>query len=206
MLALAPAAVMRAQSPPSASDLTARVQARYVNVRDFTADFTVTLRSALTGQTAQDRGKVSIKKPGRMRWIYQTGNRLELISDGKDIYLYMPKARTVQVTPFPKDNEASSSLLLLTGRGDLVRDFTPDGPVEDAGGEWRFTVKPKVRQADFTSLVLAVDRSTLALRGLVVNEEQGGVRQFVFANMKENTGILDSTFAFKIPAGVEVQK
>ena len=197
---------MRAQSPPSAADLTVRVQTRYANVRDFTANFTVTLRSGITGQTAQDRGKVSIKKPGRMRWVYETGNRLELISNGTDIFMYMPKAKTVTVTPFPKDDQASSSLLLLTGRGDLVRDFTAVEPVESTAGEWRLTVKPKVRQADFTSLVLAVDRSTLSLRGLVVNEEQGGVRQFVFANMKENTGIPDSTFAFKIPAGVEVQR
>jgi outer membrane lipoprotein-sorting protein len=112
----------------------------------------------------------------------------------------------VHVAPLPKGQQASSALLLLTGRGDLTRDFVPLGQVEGSGTEWRLALKPKVRQTDFETLTLIVDNKTLGLRGLIVSEDQGGVRRFAFSNLKENQGISDSAFVFKIPKGVEVQR
>jgi outer membrane lipoprotein-sorting protein len=53
---------------------------------------------------------------------------------------------------------------------------------------------------------LIVDSKTLGLRGLVVTEDNGGVRRYTFSNLKENQAIPDSAFVFKIPKGVEVQR
>ena len=189
-----------------AAELVARIQARYATVRDFTADFTQTQTSGLTRQNAVDRGKVSIKKPGRMRWVSETGSRSEVVADGVQIYFYLPKDRLVQVSPMPKGSEASTALLLLTGRGDLTRDFST-GPVTDSTpGEWRVTLTPKSPQADFTTLTLAVDRASLQLRGLTVEDTQGGVQRFQFTNLRENQGLADSAFEFKIPKGVDVRR
>ncbi|MCC7007584.1 MAG: outer membrane lipoprotein chaperone LolA [Acidobacteria bacterium] len=203
---LAAASSVLAQAPPAAADLAARIQARYASVRDFTADFTQTQTSAISRGTYVDRGKVAVKKPGRMRWVTSTGSRSELVADGSQLYFYLPKDKIVQVSPMPKDSQASTALLLLAGRGDLTRDFTPDPDVERGPNDWRLTLMPAAPQPDFKTLTLAVDRSSLQLRGLTVVDAQGGVQRFEFSNLRENQGLPDSTFAFTIPKGVEVRR
>ena len=52
--------------------------------------------------------------------------------------------------------------------------------------------------------MLLLDPGTLALRGLVTNDAQGGTSTFTFGNLKENLGTSDKEFTFKIPRGVDV--
>jgi outer membrane lipoprotein-sorting protein len=63
---------------------------------------------------------------------------------------------------------------------------------------------PKARQPDYEWLMLVVDPGTLAIRGLQTIDGQGGKSSFSFANLKENVGLADKDFAFKIPRGVDV--
>jgi outer membrane lipoprotein-sorting protein len=63
---------------------------------------------------------------------------------------------------------------------------------------------PKARQRDYDWLTLVVDPASLDIRGLQTIDAQGGKSSFSFANLKENVGIADKEFAFKIPRGVDV--
>jgi outer membrane lipoprotein carrier protein len=204
-LAVSPAR-LTAQAQPPAAELAARIQARYATVRDFTADFTLIQTSALVARHAQDRGRVSIKKPGKMRWVFLSGNKSEVIADGSQIYSYFPDDKLVRVVPQPTGDGASSPLLLLTGRGDLTRDFTPVAKTEVVEGVWRVTVTPKTPQPEFAELTLIVEPVTLKLRGMVLLDDQGAVKTFTFTNLRENQSVPDSTFVFTIPKGVEVRR
>jgi outer membrane lipoprotein-sorting protein len=63
---------------------------------------------------------------------------------------------------------------------------------------------PKTAQPDYDWLVVVVDAATLGLRGLVYSDPQGGTSTFSFANLKENAGLTDKDFDFKVPRGVDV--
>ena len=204
-VAITPAAV-GAQAQPPAPELAARIQARYATVRDFTADFTLLQTSALVSRSGQDRGRVTVKKPGKMRWVFITGNKSEVIADGSQIYSYFPEDKLVRVVPQPTGDTASSPLLLLTGRGDLTRDFTPVAKAQVVEGSWRLTVTPKTPQPEFTELTLVVEPVTLKLRGMVLLDDQGAIKNFTFTNLRENQSVPDSTFVFTIPKGVEVRR
>jgi outer membrane lipoprotein carrier protein len=190
---------------PTAADLAARVQARYNTIRDFTADFTQRQTSPLLPKPVVERGEVKIKKPGRMRWTYSTGDRNQVVSDGTTIFAYFPQDRYVSPSPMPTGTDASTALLFLAGRGDLTRDFTASLPDSQPAGEWRLVLRPRTVNADFETLTLEVDRASLAFRGLVVVDAQGGTSAFRFTNMRENRNLADSEFAFAIPRGVEVR-
>jgi outer membrane lipoprotein carrier protein len=185
--------------------LAARVQARYATINDFTASFVQTQTNPLLPKPVVERGTVKVKKPGRMRWIYTTGDRNEVVSDGSRIYSYFRPDRYVAVTAMPKAGEASTALLFLTGRGDLTRDFTAALASDQPSGEWRLELRPRVPQADFELLTLEVDRATLAFRGLIVRDPQGGTSAFRFNDLRENVGLPDRDFDFAIPRGVEVR-
>jgi outer membrane lipoprotein carrier protein len=194
-----------AQTAPSASDLAARIQARYATVRDFTADFTLRHASPLMPKAVEDRGEVKVKKPGRMRWTYSTGERQQFISDGTMMYAYFPRDRYAERTPVPRDEQASTDLLFLAGRGDLNRDFVASLPAAQPEAEWHLLLRPRTPQSTFETLLLQVDRRTLALRGLVATDDQGGTRTFRFTNLRENAGLQDREFEFTPPRGVEVR-
>jgi outer membrane lipoprotein carrier protein len=195
-----------AQAAPSPAELAARIQARYATIRDFTADFTLTQTGGLSTASAADRGKVSISKPGRMRWTLETGSHSEVISDGVQTYVYFPQDNVVQVTAVPKNEQPSSALSLLTGRGNLTRDFAASAPKGSVpAGTWAVTLTPRTADADFTSVTLIVDPATLQLRGLDVVDSQKATQVYRFTNLRENQGVKDSVFAFTIPKGVELR-
>jgi len=196
------------QAVPTATDVAKQVQTHYNGVRDFVADFTQTYKSPIGRQTTQDRGKVRIKKPGRMWWEYKA-QKSQVVADGSLIYTYLPDDRKLYVAPLPKTDEASSAMMFLAGRGDLVRDFTPSLGATQPAGSWRLDLAPKTPQADFKTLTLVVNRATLALEGLVTTDEAEGVTTYSFTNLKENVGLADNEFVFninKIPRDVEVIK
>jgi outer membrane lipoprotein carrier protein len=194
-----------AQAAPSAPALAAKIQAHYSTVKDFTADFTLNQTSTMMPRAMVEHGEVKIKKPSRMRWTYQSADKQVFVSDGTRLYSYFPKDRYVSTSVLPRGEEASTALLFLAGRGDLTRDFVPGVPDEQPAGEWRLLLKPMSKQADFKTLTLDVDRETLALRGLTVVDDQGGVSRFRFNNLRENRGLSDSEFTFTIPKGVELR-
>jgi len=204
---LVSSAIPGPQSTPSAADLAARIQAHYAGVHDFTAEFVQTQSSPLLPKGRTDRGTVKIKKPLRMRWTYATSDKQEFVSDGLKSYFYEPRDKHVVVTSLPKAGETSTALLFLAGRGDLTKDFTASAPPDQPAGEWRLVLRPPAsRQADFTRLTLEVARTSLELRGLVIEDDQAGtLSRLRFTNLKENRGLANREFEFQIPKGVELE-
>lgn len=204
MLASVPALLPAAPpQTPSAAALAERVQRRYSSIRDFSADFTQTYQGGVLRQKTTERGALLIKKPGRMRWTYTSPEKKEFVSDGRRLYSYLPADRQVHVNDLPAAGADTSAALFLAGRGDLTRDFTAELIGQD---ELSYSLKltPKQRQQDFDTLTLIVDRQSMQIRSLVATDRQGGTSTFRFSNFRENIGLADSRFEFKIPRGVKV--
>jgi outer membrane lipoprotein carrier protein len=193
--------------PPqdAAADLAARVQARYDGVRDFTADFTQTVRGILLRRGATERGRVLVKKPNRNRFTYESPERKEFVADGSQLFSHFPEMRYGSVTPLPRGNEASTALLFLAGRGSLVRDFTGSIPPGVPDAEVHLRLVPNGSRAEFQTLTLFLDRRTLALRGLETTDEQG-TNTIRFERVRENAGLADREFAFTFPPGTEIAR
>ncbi len=193
------------QSPPAPAALARSLQQRYAAIKDFRAQFTQSVRGGvLRTVTTEQRGEVKIKKPGRMRWQYGPPDRHVFVSDGTRIYFYTPADRTVHTSAMPSGNDLSAAVLFLTGTGNLERDFTHTMPAAQPDGEWHLTLAPKVRQEEFATLTLAVDRASLAFKGFTWVDHGGSQNTIRFQNLKENVGLKDAEFAFDIPKGAYV--
>ena len=203
LLVLAPAAAA-GQARPPASELAQAVQQKYDRVREFTADFTHTYEGGVLKKKATERGTVQIKKPGRMRWEYSSPEKKTFVSDGRMIYSYIPADKQVIRSPMPSDDQATTAVLFLAGKGNLARDFKVTYAEGGTEGTWALRLDPKQKQNDYDWLLLGVDAKTLQIRSLTAADQQGGRSTFQFGNYRENTGLPDSVFAFKIPRGVDV--
>jgi outer membrane lipoprotein carrier protein len=200
------ASVLRG-AEPTADELAQALQRKYDAVADFSADFVHTYEGGVLKRKLTERGKVLIKKPGKMRWDYDAPERKQFISDGARMYFYIPADKQVMVTPVPPDAAATTPALFLAGKGRLVAEFAPsftDLPAGLPAGSLALKLVPKSKQTEYDWLVLAVDPVSLAIRGLVTVDAQGGSSTFAFTNLKENVGLADDQFNFRIPRGVEV--
>jgi outer membrane lipoprotein carrier protein len=207
LVAYSSAAQPRAQG--TAADLARALQRKYDGVRDFSADFVQRYRGGVLKRETVERGSLLVKKPGKMRWEYKTPEQKLFVSDGTTFYSYLPEDKQVMVSPVPKDNSASTPALFLAGHGDLTRDFDVslvDAPEDTAPGSRALKLVAKTPQPDYDWLVLSVDPQTLALRGLLAADAQGGTSSFAFTNLKENVGLPDGQFRFTVPRGVELIK
>ena len=202
------ASPLLAQTPPrpDPTTLAGLLQKHYDQVRDFAADFVHVYEGGALRMTATEKGTVQIKKPGKMRWHYDTPEEKLFVFDGRTMYAYFLDEAQVTVSPMPQGDEISAAVLLLTGRGNLVRDFRPEYvELPDlASDSYALRLEPIVPTPDYTSLTLVVDRSNLMLHRLISIDRQGGISTFRFSNLEENLGIADSHFSFTIPANVEI--
>jgi outer membrane lipoprotein carrier protein len=205
ILAAAIAAAASAQTP-SPDEVAAALQKKYDGVRDFSADFTQLYEGGVLRRKAVERGAVLVKKPGLMRWNYKSPEEKVFVSDGRQVQLYVPADKQVMVSPLPADDQATSAVLFLMGKGNLTRDFTVSFVPGRSEKTYVLRLQPKTRQAEYDWLQLTVDRQSLQIRELMAGDQQGGRSTFQFTNFKENTGISDKTFAFTPPPGTDVVK
>jgi len=193
-----------AQAAQSPEALAKALQARYEGVRDFSADFVQTYRGGVLRTESRERGSVIVKKPGRMRWTYTSPERKEFVSDGTKMYSYIPEDRQVIVSNVPGDGEAPTPVLFLAGKGDLVRDFTATEAESPVTGLIGLKLTPRRSEPEYEYVIVAVDPASLQIRALTTRDHQGGESTLRFENLKENRGISDQDFAFRIPRGVDV--
>jgi outer membrane lipoprotein carrier protein len=193
-----------AQESQAPDALARALQKRYQGIRDFSADFVQTYRGGVLRTQSREEGKVSIKKPGRMRWTYVKPEKKEFVSDGVKVYSYVPLDQQVIVSSVPPDNEATTPALFLAGKGDIVRDFTPTKAEASVSGTVAVKLTPRRTDPEFEYLLVSMDPKTLQIRALSTLDRQGGQSTLVFTNLKENTGISDKQFEFRVPRGVDV--
>jgi outer membrane lipoprotein carrier protein len=189
---------------PSADRVAQALQQRYQGVRDFSADFVHAYRGGVLRTQTTERGTMAIKKPGLMRWNYTSPEKKQFVSDGKKIYFYVPEDRQVQVTDMPSADQAATPALFLAGRGNITRDFTAAYADTSPAGTVALKLTPRKPEPDYEYLIVALDPKTLQIRALTTRDRQGGDSTLTFSNLKENTGISDNEFAFRIPRGVDV--
>src|SRR5512137_2235976 len=156
---LAPRPALPAVDPDAdlARSLVKRVEERHARTADLVARFTQSYRSGMLGREIVERGVVSIKRPGRMRWEYKDPEAKLFISDGKTFYFYVPADRQVVVSA--QDVERSLAARLLSGRGGLLDEFDAslDEPLEE--GVLRVKLVPRREQPDVERAFVDVEPS-----------------------------------------------
>ena len=197
-------ATAAAQSKPAPEALAKSLQQRYQGIKDFSADFVHNYRGGVLKTQTQEHGKVLVKKPSRMRWTYTAPEKKEFVSDGVKVYSYIPEDKQVIVSDVPPDDQSTTPAMFLAGKGDIVRDFSTSYVDSAIPGALALKLVPRHQESDYEYLVVTVDPATLQIRALTTRDHEGGDSTLVFTNLKENQGISDKEFAFRVPRGVDV--
>lgn len=204
-LALAFALTLQAQGTDPVA-LAAKVQQRYNGIKDIQGDFVQSYEGGVLRTRTTERGTVAIRRPGRMRFVYTKPEKKEFVSDGTRLYAYLVADKQVIVSPAPGPDQGDIPAMFLAGQSDLSRDYTPTFTALPGAAPGLVTLKlvPKKASAEYESLGIGIDPKTLQIQFLTAVDTQGGRSSFTFSNLKENRGLTDKDFEFRMPRGVDV--
>lgn len=183
-----------------------RVQKRYDGASDFRARFTQTLTNPTFNRKTTSAGEVLLKKPGRMRWDYQTPEAKMYLADGDRLWLYEPEDKQAFKQEL-KSSQLPAALAFLTGKGKLAEQFDISFASQPAYGSARdyvLLLLPRQPQPQLKSMMFVVDPDSFHVRQSVLLDGQGNTNDLAFSDVKINSGLGDATFRWSPPAGVRV--
>jgi outer membrane lipoprotein carrier protein len=194
--------VLLAAAAPTgpAAEAARRVEERHRTVADLTARFVQTYRSGVLGREVVERGSMSLKRPGRMLWEYRDPERKTFVCDGKSCYFYVPADRQVIVRD--QAGQRGVAVELLSGQLDILGRFEvslESGP----DGSPRLLLVPRQTDPDVERLYLDADEAG-RIRAIEILDAQGNRSAFRFDAIRENVGLSEGLFRFRVPKGVEV--
>jgi outer membrane lipoprotein carrier protein len=216
-----------AATHPDVKLLTSKLEARYRTARTLQSTFLE--RYLENGQLSRSEAGVAyFRRPGKMRWEYESPEKDLFLVDGKTAWFYVPADHTVTRAPAKESTDWRTPLALLAGemklsrvcaRVDLAITEVPQNPSDVVldchvrGGETPKTGKggaPAVKNGDLQgaaaeeSVYLEVAPETGELARVLVREKGGISIEFNFRNWRFDPPLPDSFFRFDVPRGVAI--
>ena len=187
--------------PQSTDSLITKVEQRYNKARTLTVDFVEDYR-VLGHARPPERGKLSLRKQGKMRWDYSKPVGKVFISDGKTIYLYTAEDNKVEKIPLKDTEDMRAPLAFLLGHLDLKKEFRDFLVRPGDGAEW-LTASAKNGNTPYEKIEMLIADDG-EINKMDVLGRDGSRLQFTLSHEQLNPAVNDSLFAFKIPPGAEV--
>jgi outer membrane lipoprotein carrier protein len=192
---------------PTLDETVAALEQAQRRVTDLKAPFQQSAHNKMLNQTIDARGTLYLKKPGRLRWEYQTPTPQEIVSDGTRLWIYTPELKQVNVSAAPAAL-AGPAGSFLQGLGQVrehfdVRFLNPAQPT-DAAGLVVLDLAPKRPQPLLARLIVALDPRNWLVRQATIHDEVGNTVTVRFGDTVVNSGLSDGLFVFVPPPGVAV--
>jgi len=205
-LVLTPLASSAAESLPSVTaptatpaDAVAAIETHYRDLADLSAGVTQKNFLKSVEKTQIFEGSLAIKRPGKLRLEYTNGQTI--IIDGREVWFHSKKSSQAVRRTFKDFEQANIPVAFLLGAGTIRQDFDVFRP--EADKPLVLELVPKRKGAAMKKLRLLTDRSGRIFQ-MTIFDRSGNTSDIHFSEVRENTGLDDQLFSFKVPKGTEV--
>jgi outer membrane lipoprotein carrier protein len=182
------------------------VEARYHTANTFKAFF-VERRSEGKQSVQIEAGTLYIRRPGLMRWEYESPETKLFLVDGKFAWFYVPGDRTATRARVRDSEDSRIPLLLLAGKARLGRVCRrvelADVRVRAEGNAALRCIPAPGGEEEFRDAVFEVDAASRLVR-LLIHEAGDVETEFDFDNWQENLPLDKSLFRFVPPKGTSI--
>lgn len=210
-----PPALTALDVPPGLKPLLDRFESRYRSAHTLRATF-LERYSENGRQVRVEAGTASFRRPGKMRWEYQSPENNLFLVDGKLAWFYVPADHTVTRVPAKSSEDWRTPLSLLAGEMKLARVCSrirsvppePSAPVGlvrlrcDLRDSSPSTTLPPSTPA--TAVFFELSDKSADLASLSLHDPGGITIELNFANWQFDPPIPDSSFHFSPPQGVAI--
>jgi outer membrane lipoprotein carrier protein len=198
---------LRGWGAPSPQEVMDRVQAQYDKTGAFKVRFRQESRLKALNQADVAEGWMYFQKPSRMRWQYESPpeQKKEVITDGRQVWMYMPQDRLVMVYKLSQVLRSDLVMRFFSGIGQFQKDFTiswnrPPGESVDLV----IDMFPKKEQPELKRLTLTINPKTYLVDKLEFTNALGEETRFTFSRAQLNIRVEPNFFTFTPPPGVQV--
>ncbi|HLI04478.1 MAG TPA: outer membrane lipoprotein chaperone LolA [Terracidiphilus sp.] len=185
----------------AAREIAQRVDHHYNALQSLKAEFSESY--AGLGMNRSESGTLLLRKPGRMKWEYASPPGKVFVLDGKYAWFYSPGDPQVQRTPAKELDDLRSPLRFLLGHTELEKELNNLTLAPAANGAFVLSGQPKGQENRVRRLSLTVTAEG-AITGIEIEETDGAITRFAFANQQPNAAIPPDVFHFTPPRGVPV--
>lgn len=189
---------------PDPATIVRKLQERYDETRTFRATVRQEMRVKSIDVSDVSEGTVVFKKPGKMRWDFQTPRAQEIVSDGTLLWIYQPDDRQVLKAQFRAAFVSTTPVSFLLGVGRITDDFRPEADKRGCTADRLYVSLASKSGADVGRLAFGVDRATYDIVEATVTDPLDNVTTLGFSAITRNVDVPDATFEFTPPAGVDV--
>lgn len=180
--------------------LISRVDDHYNHLRTLRARYTEHYTGM--GLDRTEAGTLTLKKPGLMRWSYDTPPGKLFVLDGKFAWFYTPGDAQVSRAPAKQLDDLRSPLRLLLGHTQLSKELDQLTTAPD-GSNFIISGVPKGMAQRVHLLTLVVDPSG-AIQRMKLEETDGAATEFTFTQVQEDISLPASDFIFTPPSGIPI--
>ena len=164
------------------------------------ADFKQTLIDDNKKIVQQSMGKVSIQRPGKFRWIYETPYEQQIVADGKELWVYDVDLDQVTVKPM-ESGLASAPIMVLMKQQNVETEFDVNAIGQHKYLYW-IELIPKKADTEYTRIYIGMENEII--KALELRDSFGQSTQIVFENLRNNVIFKPDSFKFVPPDGVDV--
>lgn len=159
-----------------------------------------------------ESGTVYFRRPGQMRWEYDSPEKKLFLVDGKTTWFYVPYDHTVTKAPVKESSDWRTPLALLTEKADLARlcgriDLVSDPGIPAEHAVLRCVPKQPKGQPDapeYTEVLLEMDSSSGELARIQIRQPGGIELEYRFGNWRTDVPLDPGLFRFEVPKGVAI--
>lgn len=169
------------------------------NFTSFSANFVQTQPDESIFSQNESKGYMAIERPGKLYWIYQTPEHQEIITDGKNLWIYEADLDQVNVRAL-LSVQADFPMRWLLYNESVEENFDVIVGTEYSGVSW-FNLTPK-DNTFFQSLDVAIKGGKLLQIWMYQNSDN--VTKVIFHDEQAGKDIPDVKFDFIPPKGVDV--
>ena len=153
------------------------------------------------GRKVQEvEGTMQLQRPNKFRWDYKKPYEQQIVSDGKQVFLFDTELQQVTIRDLSK-TLGSSPAAMLAGGDAVEKSFTLKNAARKDGLIWVLAI-PKDKESGFERVLLGFKAGKL--RKMELYDSFNHTTNITFNEVERNPVLQDSTFLFTPPKGVDV--
>lgn len=185
--------------------ILARMEATLAGFNAFQADFEQTFHSATVSKPLQEKGRLTYRKPGRMRWEYRGGTGQIVVLNEGVLETYDPEENQLIRRRLPDDESNNAIFGLMSGQARLAESYrVENSPFPGAEGPVHQLKLTPVEEGETAYLLVEIDARTFFLRRVIIVDWAENRNEFAFSRLKANPRLGPDAFAIKVPEGCEI--
>jgi len=172
----------------------------FMNTHSMRAQFRQEVFDQQGQKLQQVEGSMQLQRPNKFRWDYKKPYEQQIISDGKQVFLYDAELQQVTVSDLSKALGSSPAAMLAGGEA-VEKSFILKNAARKDDLTWVLAL-PKNKDSGFERIILGFKDGQL--RKMELYDSFSHVTHILFSQVERNPVLALESFLFTPPKGVDV--